>query len=181
MEENTAQKGNMTPLIIGIGVLVVLAGGFFLFKSNSSSNQMKALPTQTMREDTTTEDAVMEENTESSEESMMEANTTGGMSDEADMTSEGDVAMLDVEGGSFYFKPNVIRMKKGQTVKVTFHAADAMHDFDIDELNLDSKVIKSGETSTFEITPDETGEFEFYCSVGQHRANGMVGTLVVEE
>ena len=56
-----------------------------------------------------------------------------------------------------------------------------MHDFVIDELNVKSEIIKSGETGEVEFTPDTIGEFEFYCSVGQHRANGMVGTLIVEE
>jgi len=27
---------------------------------------------------------------------------------------------------------------------------------------------------------DKAGEYEFYCSVGQHRANGMVGKLIVK-
>jgi uncharacterized cupredoxin-like copper-binding protein len=27
---------------------------------------------------------------------------------------------------------------------------------------------------------DKTGTFEFYCSVGNHRQMGMVGTLVVQ-
>ena len=31
-----------------------------------------------------------------------------------------------------------------------------------------------------EFTVDKTGTFEYYCSVGQHRANGMVGNLIVE-
>ena len=37
MEESTEQKGNMTPLFIGVAVLVVLAGGFFLFNSNNTT------------------------------------------------------------------------------------------------------------------------------------------------
>jgi len=31
-----------------------------------------------------------------------------------------------------------------------------------------------------EFTADTPGEFEYYCSVGQHRANGQVGKLIVE-
>lgn len=55
-----------------------------------------------------------------------------------------------------------------------------MHDFVIDELNVKTKIVKDGESETVEFTPDQTGTFEFYCSVGQHRQMGMKGTLIVE-
>ena len=32
-----------------------------------------------------------------------------------------------------------------------------------------------------EFTADKAGSFEYYCSVGEHKAMGMVGTLKVEE
>ena len=56
-----------------------------------------------------------------------------------------------------------------------------MHDFVIDELNVKSEITKGGNSTVVEFTPDTAGTFEFYCSVGQHRANGMVGKLIVEE
>jgi plastocyanin len=31
-----------------------------------------------------------------------------------------------------------------------------------------------------EFTPNIVGEFEYYCSVGDHRAKGMTGTIIVE-
>ena len=33
---------------------------------------------------------------------------------------------------------------------------------------------------TFEHTFNQTGTFEYYCSVGNHRAMGMKGTLIVQ-
>ena len=56
-----------------------------------------------------------------------------------------------------------------------------MHDFNIDELGVDGPVIKAGETTTIDFVADQVGEFEYYCSVVQHRANGQVGMLIVEE
>ncbi|HEY5714693.1 MAG TPA: plastocyanin/azurin family copper-binding protein [Candidatus Gracilibacteria bacterium] len=41
------------------------------------------------------------------------------------------------------------------------------------------KVNTDGETSVTFVA-DKKGTFEFYCSVGSHRTNGMVGTLIVE-
>jgi len=51
----------------------------------------------------------------------------------------------------------------------------------MNEFNARTKQIKAGETETIEFIADKVGSFEYYCSVGQHRQMGMVGTLVVEE
>jgi len=55
-----------------------------------------------------------------------------------------------------------------------------MHDFVIDELNVKMPIVKNGEIGTVEFIADQVGEFEYYCSVGQHRQNGQVGKLIVE-
>jgi plastocyanin len=92
-----------------------------------------------------------------------------------------EVLPIAVEGGHFYFKPNEIRVKVGQKVKVTLTSVGGMpHDFVIDELNVRTKQIKDGETDVVEFTPDKPGTYEFYCSVGKHRAMGMKGNLIVE-
>lgn len=88
---------------------------------------------------------------------------------------------IAIEAGSFYYKPNLIRVKKGEKIKVTLNAVSLMHDFNIDELGIKVPVTKSGTASTVEFTADKVGEFEFYCSIGQHRANGQVGKLIVTE
>lgn len=88
---------------------------------------------------------------------------------------------ISVEGGNFFFKPNVIQVKKGETVKITFTNKDGFHDFVLEDFNVQTKQIKSGESETIEFTPTESGEFEFYCSVGNHKAQGMVGKLIVRD
>jgi nitrite reductase (NO-forming) len=40
--------------------------------------------------------------------------------------------------------------------------------------------VNGGETTSVEFVADKTGTFEYYCSVGAHRAMGMTGSLVVE-
>jgi nitrosocyanin len=92
-----------------------------------------------------------------------------------------DVTVIEVEAGSFYYKPNAITVKKGQKVKIVMHSVSMMHDFNIDELNVKMPIIKNGDTGTIEFTPDQVGTFEYYCSVGQHRKMGQIGTLTVEE
>lgn len=87
---------------------------------------------------------------------------------------------IEVEGGMFYFKPNEIKVKVGEKVSITFKNVEGVHDFVIDELNVRTNKIQAGETETVEFTPEIPGSYEFYCSVGNHRAMGMKGTLIVE-
>ncbi len=94
--------------------------------------------------------------------------------------TESSVKTFNLEGKNFRFTPNEIKVKKGDRVKVVLKITDMQHDFVVDELNVRTKVGKTGETVEVEFTADEPGEFEFYCSVGNHRAQGMVGTLIVE-
>ena len=91
-----------------------------------------------------------------------------------------DVKIVNVEAGSFYFKPNEIRVKKGEKVKIVMTSKDMMHDFTIDELGVKLPITKAGTTNSVEFVATKAGTFEFYCSVGQHRANGQVGKLIVE-
>lgn len=90
------------------------------------------------------------------------------------------VKTFTVSEGNFFFNPSEIRVKKGDKVKINFNDADGMHDFVIDELNLKTKRINAGEDATVEFTADTVGQYAFYCSVGQHRVNGMEGKFIVE-
>jgi nitrosocyanin len=91
------------------------------------------------------------------------------------------VKTVEIEAGSFYYKPNTITVKKGEKVKIVMNSVSMMHDFVIDDLNVKMPVVQNGNTGTVEFTADKVGTFEYYCSVGQHKAQGQVGTLVVTE
>ena len=99
---------------------------------------------------------------------------------EVPMSDTSEVKVVNIEGGAFYFKPNEIRAKAGETVKIVFTNAGRIHDFVSDELSVQSSKISVGETTEVVFTPQTPGTFEFYCSVGNHRAMGMKGTLIVE-
>ncbi len=90
------------------------------------------------------------------------------------------VKTIEVEAGSYYYKPNIITVKKGGKVKIIMRSVSLVHDFVIDELNVKMPLVKNGDTGTVEFTADKLGTFEYYCSVGQHRQLGMVGKLIVE-
>ncbi|MEN9561085.1 MAG: hypothetical protein RIQ56_358, partial [Candidatus Parcubacteria bacterium] len=55
------------------------------------------------------------------------------------------------------------------------------HDFRIEGYDVGTKVIQGSASETFEFVADKAGDFEFYCSVGSHRAMGMKGTFTVTE
>ena len=105
---------------------------------------------------------------------------TGGEKLEEQVVEEAGVKIVAVEGGAFYFKPNEIRVKQGETVRIVFTNTGGQHDFTIDEFNVKTKTTQTGETDEVEFVASQTGEFEFYCSIMNHRAQGMKGTLIVE-
>lgn len=96
------------------------------------------------------------------------------------IVTESQPKIIEVEGGSFYFKPNQIKVKMGEKVKIIFKVSGGPHNFVIDEFGVQTKLTAGGETSEVEFTPNKADTFEFYCSLGNHRAMGMKGTLIVE-
>jgi plastocyanin len=90
------------------------------------------------------------------------------------------VKTFAVSGNSFSYDPKQIVVKKGDTVRIVFTNTEGFHDWVIDEFNARTPKIPAGQVSTIEFVADKAGSFEYYCSVGSHRAQGMVGTLVVQ-
>jgi nitrite reductase (NO-forming) len=90
------------------------------------------------------------------------------------------VKEFTVIGSNFTFTPNTIEVKPGDTVKITFQSATGFHDLTLDEFAVATKQLKAGESETVQFVADKTGSFEYYCSVGNHRAMGMKGTLTVK-
>lgn len=100
---------------------------------------------------------------------------------EEELGAPDSVKTFEIEAGSYYYKPNEIRVKKGDTVRIVLKSVSMMHDFVIDELNVKMPFIKSGNTGEVEFVANTVGEFEFYCSMGNHREMGQTGSLIVEE
>src|SRR3989338_1776707 len=85
------------------------------------------------------------------------------------------VKKFTVTGSSFSLDPKTMTVKKGDTVRVLFKNTEGFHDFVIDEFKIATKRIQEGQEETVEFVADKAGSFEYYCSVGSHRAQGMVG------
>ncbi len=103
---------------------------------------------------------------------------------DANGTSEMEVAGIrdfTVEGTPFAFAPKTMEVKVGETVRITFVNKEGFHDLVIDEFaGARTKQLKAGESETIVFVADKAGTFEYYCSVGDHRVMGMVGTLTVK-
>ncbi|MEX2144846.1 MAG: plastocyanin/azurin family copper-binding protein [Candidatus Spechtbacterales bacterium] len=109
-----------------------------------------------------------------------EKSATTNTTDEKEQT--GEVHEFVIYGGNYYYTVEEIRVKKGDTVKITFSSEEGFHDFVLDEFNVATQRYRPGEgEETVEFVADQAGEFEYYCSVGEHRQLGQVGTLIVEE
>ena len=96
------------------------------------------------------------------------------------VTQKEDVKIFTISASSFKFQPSEIRVDKGDRVKIVLNNTKGFHDWVIDEFDARTKQIQGPAKETVEFTADKTGTFEYYCSVGQHRQNGMVGKLIVE-
>ncbi len=98
-----------------------------------------------------------------------------------DLAEDPSVRTIAIEASSYKYEPDVIVVKKGETVRIEMNSADMMHNFVIDELGVSLPITNAGETSVVEFTADTVGEYTFYCSVNTHRQLGQEGRLIVEE
>lgn len=159
----------MNPMmIVGVGVVLAVVGiGVYLANGQSSKSDTAGNIDQKMT-------------------ATNQPNTATTSSSPAAVTSSDSGQVVDgvrtftIEAGSFYFKPNEIKVKKGEKVKVVLKSVSMMHDFYIDELGVKSPITKSGDSSTVEFVASKAGTFEYYCSVGEHRKLGQVGKIIVE-
>ena len=98
---------------------------------------------------------------------------------EEEVTLDTSVKEFSVEASPFKFSPATMIVNEGDTVKITLNNTGGVHDLKIDEFSVATKVLQAGESETITFIADKSGTFEYYCSVGNHRQMGMVGTLQV--
>lgn len=156
-------------MLIALLVVVVIAAAMLMRRSSETGQAEPSAPPSTVTTDTGT-----------SADTVMPSTTTPDVQAPA-ATEVRTVKEFTVAGANFSFAPSTITVRKGDRVKITLNNTEGFHDLKIDDLNVATKRIQSGEKDTIEFTADKAGSFEYYCSVGHHRDMGMKGTLVVEE
>lgn len=105
------------------------------------------------------------------------------MDETVDETAEdlADIEALtfEVSGTNFAFSETELTVKEGDTVRIIFTSEDGFHDWVLDEFDAATEQVQTGGVTQVTFIADKAGTYEYYCSVGEHRANGMVGTLTV--
>ncbi|OGK55811.1 hypothetical protein A3J15_03875 [Candidatus Roizmanbacteria bacterium RIFCSPLOWO2_02_FULL_38_10] len=151
--------------LIGLVLLVILGGFVYMNMKSGSVEDVVVTPTTDIGQQPV---VITEEPTMTIDETTQS------------VTNDQTVKEFNVDGSNFKFSVAEMKVNKGDTVKVTFNNVEGMHDWVVDEFNARTKQIQAGELETITFVADQTGTFEYYCSVGKHRQMGMVGNLIVE-
>ncbi len=123
---------------------------------------------------------VMPDGTIMGNDAQMEFPTYDDTLPDASTPLKASTKTFTVLGSNFVFDIKEIRVKKGDVVTIIFGSTDGFHDFVIDEFNAKTERLKTGGKTSITFTADKIGTYKYYCSVGSHRMNGMVGNLIVE-
>jgi len=167
---------NKNFLIGAIVIVLLIAGGSLLVK-NSKTNPQSTQVEESLNSTVENESESIEE----AKEDAQDQELTDKIEDEENTALEQKgVKTFEIDSENFKFSLKEIKVKQGDKVRIVVENDEGMHDWNIDEFNAKTKVLKAGESETVEFIADKKGTFEYYCSVGQHRANGMVGNLIVE-
>jgi len=108
------------------------------------------------------------------------ASPSANASSSVSASPEANVKSFTVSARQFSFNPATIRVKKGDTVRLTVQSVDVAHGLAIPAfgVNIQSEV---GKDASGEFVADKTGTFPFFCSIfcgAGHR--DMSGQLIVE-
>jgi len=193
------QGGGKGPFIAIIVILILAAVGYAFYSRNKNkvSNSHTDQNTQTLQGDNSGNATNSADNTMGNDDGTTASTTPSSTPSDGGATSAphettnpnspvtaptpaAAVKTFTVQGQNFSFSPSEIKVNKGDKVKITFQNTGGFHDFVLDEFNVKTDVIGSGQSATVEFTADKTGTFQYYCSVGNHRQMGMVGNLIVQ-
>lgn len=165
-------------------LLALIAGGFYLVTSgpdalnthestNNAPEGSHVMPDGSiMNNGAPMEDTEESMSQEESQEKMVDVDMSMGMNSADEIFA--------VTGANYEYSLSEIRVKKGDTVTINFESADGFHDWVVDEFSAATDRVQPGSQTSVTFVADKVGTFEYYCSVGSHRANGMVGKLIVE-
>ncbi|MFA6304411.1 MAG: cupredoxin domain-containing protein [Patescibacteria group bacterium] len=185
MEENIPQpvdpSSKSTAIVIAAIVIVVVVSSILAISkmSNQSEEKKSAQPnTQDLNQN-------QEQNPINQQMPALEEGQSGNVNEaivnpEQPSKTTQEVKTFTVIAKNFSFSLPEIRVNNGDIVKIILDNQEGFHDILIDEFNVKSAQLKANQQTEVTFTADKTGTFEYYCSVGQHRAMGMKGNLIVE-
>lgn len=86
---------------------------------------------------------------------------------------------IDVTLSRAGVNPDTLRLRKGETVRLTLKTADEEHCFAVDALRVEKRV-QPGRVTILDLTPDKAGSFPVYCCLEPENA-ALRGRLIVAE
>lgn len=140
------------------------------------------IPTVPDTQETSNDEDTMED-MDHSEMNTQEETIQDSEEQPTDMTEDAEV-VFEVSGVNFAFtidgqrNPDMI-VNQGDRVRVEFTSASGVHDWVVDEFGA-TEIVQTGGSTFVEFVADQTGTFEYYCSVGSHRQQGMRGSFIVQ-
>lgn len=179
---------NTNTVLVILALLIVGGLGYYYFMSGDED----VTPTPAPSESNATPDDVTGSGdatpTDESDEATDESAESEGEVDNVDESLRGEdkggdgpsVTTVTLDSFNYGYSQDEIRVEEGDTVTLTLTNSDGLHDWMLDEFDVATEQINEGETTTVTFVADAAGEYEYYCSVGNHREQGMVGTLIVE-
>lgn len=145
---------NKTILAVLVLLLVLVIGTFIFLSNNQSENQIE------------------------------NGNENTDINNQESISQTGETKTFVLTGENFKFlmdgqeAPELI-VNEGDKVIIEFTSTSGFHDWVVDEFNAATEKVNEGQSTSVEFIANKKGTFEYYCSVGQHRANGMFGNLTV--
>lgn len=177
---------NILYVIIGV---VLLAGGWFYYADTSGPDQSADVLIEdesdtdadtTPADTSTAADDVEDESSDESPTELEDETVDTEPEDDATESTDTTEHVFDVSGFNYGFSEEEMRVQAGDTVTINFTSSEGLHDWVLDEFDAATGKVGAGQSDSITFVASETGTFEYYCSVGQHRQHGMVGTLIVE-
>ncbi len=86
---------------------------------------------------------------------------------------------LEVVASASGFRPKLLRLRKGEAVRLVLRSADREHCFAVDELRVEKRILP-GRATQLELLPDRAGSFTFYSCL-EPDDEALRGRLIVSE
>jgi plastocyanin len=111
---------------------------------------------------------------------VLTACSTGGRQEPTATPSSAIDGTISVTLKNSEFQPGLLRFSQGESVKFLLNSADEVHTFSVEGLGLSWVVPRSAQPVVQEFTFDKPGRYELVCVIAGHKADGMVGEIIVE-
>lgn len=98
-------------------------------------------------------------------------------------TNDDELITIQIIANEFKFEPNIFKVKENQQVKIIITNQGLIpHNFKIekDTVVYQTSLIAPGEQAVLEFKAPSKGEYDFYCTLDDHKLKGMFGKMIVE-